>query len=204
MNDDNITSTNVYSAPPALPFLASSLLTPSHDGTSRKGVQVQDSLYCPREDDLQGRQYDWNLKKDFEQGFPPSATTTTATAATGSSNVFKCGIVFGFSWLRTGMTAETTKATTSGSSDTHRREREREEENYYYNQRLGEVRSSSSVTRFVSCRGSLLGILFIHGEILRIASTVIAQRLEFVDQVLTACSRFVFLIPCSACSQIFG
>lgn len=66
---------NVYSAEPAYPILASSLLTQSESGTTNTARFEKDPNA-------------WSLKEDWELGIQTS------------TGIFRCGAVIGFSRLR--------------------------------------------------------------------------------------------------------
>lgn len=72
------TAPNVYSAEPAHPVLASSLLTQPKPRTNDTTRSVHETTEID----------DWNLKDDWDAGIQSSAGT------------FRCGTVIGFSRLR--------------------------------------------------------------------------------------------------------
>lgn len=72
------TAPNVYSAEPAFPVLADSLL--------RRSESTEDA--APPANGTTAKN-DWNLKNDWKQGIQPPKET-----------VFRCGVVLGFSRLR--------------------------------------------------------------------------------------------------------
>jgi hypothetical protein len=88
---------NVYSAQPATPMLASSLLPPGC--LTQKTVQHQSlqPSYTQRCSDSQS----WNLKTDIKNGIVRSMFCEPQCSPVTSS-VFRCGIIVGFSWLKRG------------------------------------------------------------------------------------------------------
>jgi hypothetical protein len=88
---------NVYSAQPATPMLASSLL-PASSFLSQKTIMQHQSLQ-PSDTQRCSDSQSWNLKVDIEKGIVKPITSCEPPAAT---SVFRCGIVVGFSWLKRG------------------------------------------------------------------------------------------------------
>lgn len=88
-------STNVYSAPPAFPIHASSLLppppsTPLQLAPRPEGEETEQTATAtaaPQQDNVHA----WNLKADIEDGIQTRA---------GTRGVFRCGVVVGFSVLK--------------------------------------------------------------------------------------------------------
>jgi hypothetical protein len=93
------TVSSIYAAQPALPLLASSLLSghqqPDPSPPAEPGVP----------DDNQNPTTAWNLKADFEKG-PTTRRRRTDNAeddddsSSSYRHVFRCGVTIGFSWLK--------------------------------------------------------------------------------------------------------
>lgn len=94
MSTSTSPSTNVYSAQPAFPILASSLLPstspPPQTSPRPEGEETEyTAAAAPQQDNIHA----WNLKADIEDGIP-------TRAGAREKNVFRCGVVVGFSVLR--------------------------------------------------------------------------------------------------------
>ncbi|KAL2014790.1 hypothetical protein VTN00DRAFT_2315 [Thermoascus crustaceus] len=95
MSTSTSPSANVYSAPPAFPILASSLLPlppstplqPAPRSEEEETEQTATATAAPQQDNVHA----WNLKADIEDGIQ---------TRTGTRGVFRCGVVIGFSVLR--------------------------------------------------------------------------------------------------------
>ncbi|KAL1965383.1 hypothetical protein VTN77DRAFT_5820 [Rasamsonia byssochlamydoides] len=93
------TSGGVYSAQPAFPLLASSLLSPRYqqrNGDDHAAATATATTTATATDDRNPTTTTWNLKADFEKGL------RTRTEEDSYRHVFRCGVTIGFSWLKEG------------------------------------------------------------------------------------------------------